>query len=74
MFDTKKYKKWKPFDIITDLGGTLIEYEEIGPVYIMSVLLKGVEAGDTDYYLRHVDINQKMYNISDMLITSKTSE
>ena len=39
----------------------------------MSVLLKGVEADDTDYYLRH-DVNHKMYTISDMLITSKASE
>ena len=36
--------------------------------------MRGVEAGDTDYYLRHVDSNNKMYTISDMLITSKASE
>jgi len=40
----------------------------------MNVLLKGVEAGDTDYYLRHVDTNHTMYTISDMLITSNASE
>ena len=40
----------------------------------MSVLLKGVQANDTDYYLSHVDVNHKMYTISDMIITSKASE
>ena len=36
--------------------------------------MRGVVAGDTDYYLRHVDVNHSMYVVSDMLITSKASE
>ena len=39
----------------------------------MSVLMKVVEAGDTDFYLRHVDTNNTVYTMSDMLITSNAS-
>ena len=36
--------------------------------------MKGVVAGDTDYYLRHVDVNHTLHVVSDMLITPKASE
>ena len=36
--------------------------------------MRGVAAGDVDFYLRHVDSNNKTNIVSYMVITSKTSE
>ena len=36
--------------------------------------MKGVVAGDTEFYFRRVDANNKMYIVSDMRITSNASE